>query len=241
MGLVSINRASRATPPPARDPDAMVSQTSSEIPDGTYDTDGMEAKGRKAEQSEATRTALIAVARKLFAERGYEDTATEEVVKHAGVTRGALYHHFTDKKDLFRAVFEEMEQEGAQKIIEKISETPKAGPWEMLMTGCQAFLDSCLDPEFQQISLLDAPSVLGWEAWRKIDEKHSFGLMRKGIQAAMDAGAIEKQDLDFLSHMILGALSEAALMMVREQDPAQARIQAGESLTRLLKGLRSRK
>jgi AcrR family transcriptional regulator len=199
-----------------------------------------EARTRKAEQSEATRGALLSVARELFAERGYAGTFTDEVAERAGVTRGALYHHFPSKKDLFQAVHEELEKELAFKAGVAATKA-QGGSWEQLREGCQAFLDICLEPAIQQIVLLDAPSVLGWETWREIDAKYGLGLLRVGLQAAMDDGVIERQPADALAQVLLGALNEAAMLIARAEDVASARAEVGSSVTGLLDGLKALK
>src|SRR3954452_9827156 len=137
----------------------------------------------QASRREATRTALIAAARELFAARGYAAVGTEEIVRGAGVTRGALYHHFPAKPDLFRAVYERVEQELTERIV---TEVPLAGddPVAVLRGGTAVFLDACLEPEVQRIALLDAPAVLGYEAWREIGERYGLGLIRAALQRA---------------------------------------------------------
>src|SRR5687768_14440502 len=120
----------------------------------------------QAERSESTRGALIAAARRLFAERGYADVGTEEIVRAAGVTRGALYHHFAGKRDVLRAVYEQLEGEIATEVAAGVE--PGAGIVDTLSAGAERFLDHCLEPEVQRIVLLDAPAVLGWEEWREI-------------------------------------------------------------------------
>src|SRR5215216_3547416 len=195
-------------------------------------------RGRtQAERSQATRTALIAAARELFAERGYGGVTTEEIVRRSGVTRGALYHHFDGKADLFRAVFEQMEEQLAQRFATEALSADD--PLEALRAGAEMFLDICLDPEVQRITLLDGPSVLGWEQWREIEARYSLGLIRAGLEAAMDAGAIERRPLDPLAHVILGALMETGLYVARAGDVPAARAQGGEVLAALLESLRS--
>lgn len=179
----------------------------------------MEVKSRKQEQSEATKSALIDVARKLFAEKGYAETSTEEIVQGAGVTRGALYHHFRDKEDLFEATFERVESEFTQRII--VATAGGSDQWQGLLAGVHAFLDECRDPEIQQIVLLDAPSVLGWQRWREIEAKYGFGLVKAALQGAMDAGLIAKQPVDPLAHMLLGALNEAGMLVARAKNDAE--------------------
>jgi len=199
--------------------------------------DGMEAKGRKAEQSEATRGALLKVARDLFGERGYADTPTEEIVQRAGVTRGALYHHFRDKKDLFEAVFQDLEQELTQ-VVGRAARA-KSEPGEQMRAGCQAFLDACLEPDVQRIALLDAPSVLGWERWRQIEAKYSLAALRHGLEFAMEAGVLEPQPAGPLAHLLFGALNEAAMVIARAEDVRSARIQVGAMIDRLLGSLKT--
>ena len=123
--------------------------------------------------------------RELFAERGYAGVGTEEIVARAGVTRGALYHHFADKSDLFRAVHEELEQRWWPTSATSIGGIDD--PRELIVTGVRAFLDACTDPAVMRIALLDAPAVLGWGEWREIDERYGLGLVSFGLQNAMDA------------------------------------------------------
>src|SRR4029077_20190255 len=175
---------------------------------------GRPARTPKAEQSEATRSALLAVARALFADRGYTAFGTEEIVRSAGVTRGALYHHFAGKKELFQAVYEDVERQ----LVERISASAisSAGdPLEALHAGAQAFLDACEDPAVQRIALLDAPSVLGWEQWREIGLRYGFGLVEATVQAAVDAGLIDPQPVRPLAHLLRGAIHEGARLVAR--------------------------
>jgi AcrR family transcriptional regulator len=192
----------------------------------------------KAQQSEATRAALVAAARPLFAERGYAGVGTEEIVRTAGVTRGALYHHFADKKDLFRAVYEDVERE----LVEQIAAgaLSAADPVEALRAGSQAWLDACEEPGIQQIALLDAPSVLGWEEWREIGMRYGFGLVQGTLQAAMDAGLLEPQPVRPLAHLVLGAIDEAAMLVARADDGGKTRREVGESVERFLDHLAPR-
>src|SRR5919107_2756270 len=164
------------------------------------------------QRREATRAALIAAARELFAARGYAAVGTEEIVRRAGVTRGALYHHFADKHDLFRAVYERVEQELTERIV---TEVPLAGedPIRVLRDGTATFLDACLDPEVERIALLDAPAVLGYEAWREISERHGLGLIQAALQSAVDTGSIPAQPVRPLARVLLGAPDEAALYL----------------------------
>jgi AcrR family transcriptional regulator len=195
-------------------------------------------RSRKAEQSEATRGALIAAARGLFAERGYAGVGTEEIVRAAGVTRGALYHHFADKKDLFRAVYEDIEAELVQEIA--AGAMTATDPVSALRGGAKAWLDACEDPAVQRIALLDAPSVLGWEQWREIGLKYGFGLVEETLKAAMEAGLIETQPSRPLAHLVLGAIDEAAMVVARADDDGHTRAEVGEAVDRFIDHLRPR-
>jgi len=194
--------------------------------------------GRSREQTaKVTRQALIEAALALFAERGYADVGTEEVVARARVTRGALYHHFADKRDLFRAVHERVEEELVERIAERMQGV--SDPWEVMVTGTRAFLDACAEPAVKQIALMDAPAVLGWREWRQIDERYGLGLMKAALGGAMGAGVLRPGPLDQLSHLLLGALAEAAFLIANAEDPAAAREGTEAALLALLEGLRS--
>jgi AcrR family transcriptional regulator len=186
----------------------------------------------QSERSEATRGALIEAARRLFAERGYAAVGTEEIVRAAGVTRGALYHHFEGKRDLLRAVYEQLESEIATEVATAV--TPGAGVLETLSAGAQMFLDRCLEPEVQRIVLLDAPAVLGWEEWREIGARYGLGLIAGLLTAGIESGELRDQPVEPLAHALLGALDEIAMLVARADDPAVARAEAGETIESLL-------
>lgn len=192
------------------------------------------------ERSSATRAKLLSVARVLFAHRGYAGVGTEQIVRAAGVTRGALYHHFAGKRELFEAVHEQIEAE----IVERIAAQAAAAspvdsdPLQALRVGTQAFLDVCEDAAIQRIALLDAPSVLGWERWREIGLEHVFGLVHGALQAAIDAGGIERQPVEPLAHLLLGASHEGAMLVARADDDGRTRRQVGEAIDRFLDALR---
>jgi AcrR family transcriptional regulator len=197
-----------------------------------------QAPSRQAERSQATRGALLDVARGLFTERGYASVSTEEIVRAAGVTRGALYHHFRDKRDLFRAVFEAIEQEMAERVA--TAALADTDPWEQQRLATGAFLDNCLDPAVQRIALTDAPSVLGLAAWREIEERHGLALVQMALQNLIDHDLIESQPVEPLAHLMLGAFTEAGLLIARAEDREATRAEVGESIQRLMAGLRKR-
>ncbi|MFL5819286.1 MAG: TetR/AcrR family transcriptional regulator [Solirubrobacteraceae bacterium] len=192
--------------------------------------------GRQAERSQATRAALIGAARELFAARGYGGVGTEEIVRRARVTRGALYHHFRNKEDLFRAVFEQLEDELTQQIAAVAASAED--PYRALAAGADAFLDACLDPAVQRITLLDAPAVLGWQRWREIGARYGLGLIQAALQAAMDQGLIVAQPVAALAHVMLGALDEAAMLVAQSTDEGTTRDEVGVIVARLLTSLR---
>ena len=162
-------------------------------------SEGVDIRNRKSEQSDRTRAALVRVARSLFAERGYAGTSTEEVVQHAGVTRGALYHHFRDKNDLFEAVFVEIQDE-ARARIRGAAESREA-PWERFRAGFDEYLNHSMDPTIQRIALIDAPAVLGWERWRELD--YTLDLLQNALRGLQEQGAIGPQHpTDELAHLL---------------------------------------
>jgi AcrR family transcriptional regulator len=195
-------------------------------------------RGRKAEQSEATRAALVAAARKLFGKRGYANVGTEEIVRRAGVTRGALYHHFGSKRDLLEAVYEQVEADLTRKIAEGALATGAKSPLEAMQAATEMFLDACTEREVQRIVLLDAPAVLGWESWREIAAKYGLGLIETSLQAAIDAGEIAEQPVKPLAHVLMGALDEAAMLVARSDEP-QTREEVAAALARLLDAMRA--
>lgn len=194
-----------------------------------------ERRSRMAERSEETREALIAAARALFAERGFAGVGTEEIVRAARLTRGALYHHFEGKEDLFRAVYEQVEQE----LVERIAAVALSAsdPVEVLRIGARAFLDACDDPAVQRIALIDAPSVLGWEQWREIGLRYGFGLVQSTLDAAMDAGLIERQPVRPLAHLLLGSIDEAGMLVARANDRGKTKRQVNAAMQRYLDAL----
>jgi AcrR family transcriptional regulator len=191
----------------------------------------------RAEQAAETRSELMRTARELFAERGYAGVGTEEIVARAGVTRGALYHHFEDKKDLFRAVHEELERDLVASIGEQIAGIDD--PWELLVTGVRGFLDACTEPALMRIALIDAPVVLGWEEWRDIDTRYGLGLVSFGLQNAMDRGLFRRQAVRPLAHLLAGSMTEAAMMIAHAPDHEAARREVEGPLLAILEGLRA--
>ncbi len=198
-------------------------------------TEEKATRSRVAERVEDTREALISAARELFGERGYGAVGTEEIVRRARLTRGALYHHFKGKEDLFRAVYEAVERE----LVEQIAATAlSAGdPVQALRAGARAFLDACEDPSVRRIALIDAPSVLGWEQWREIGMRYGLGLVQSTLEAAMDADLIERQPVIPLAHLLLGSIDEAGMLVARADDGGRTKKDVGAAVDRYLDAL----
>jgi AcrR family transcriptional regulator len=198
--------------------------------------DRSNAPSRKAEQSRETQDRLIKAAKDLFASKGYAGTAMEDLVANAGLTRGALYHQYRDKRDLFRAVFEAVEAELGQRIAAEVG--LETDPWAQLRAGARAFLASATDPAIRRIVLIDGPSVLGWEEWRQIDNQYALGMVRAVFEINIAAGNIAEQPVEPLAHLIVGALNEAALAVASASDATRAREEFAASMDRVLDALR---
>jgi AcrR family transcriptional regulator len=193
----------------------------------------------QADRSAATRAALVNAARPLFAQQGFAAVGTEAIVRAAGVTRGALYHQFADKTELFAAVVEAVEQDVMAQIMRQLGAeaTGEPDPLDELVRGASAWLDACAEPSVQQILLLDAPAVLGWERYREIGTRYSVGVVEAVLTEAVRIGRIADQPVSPLAHIIVGALDEGALMIARADDQATAREQVRDALEQLISGL----
>ncbi len=195
-------------------------------------------QGRRAEHASDTRTALLTAARHLFATEGYDRTGTERVVAEARVTRGALYHHFRDKADLFRAVMEEAAGDVARQLIGAQLDAGSRSPLEDVQAGVSAFLDVCVGGDFQRIVLIDGPRVLGDDAWDRLVERYGRSLLEEWLTRAVTAGDIEPVPVRPLVRLLIAMLTEASLAIARASDPAATRAEMGATLARLLDGLR---
>ncbi|MEU6146186.1 helix-turn-helix domain-containing protein [Streptomyces sp. NPDC047081] len=197
----------------------------------------MTERRRQRDRTRATRQALITTARRLFAQRGFAAVPAEEIVAEAGLTRGALRHQFGDKRELFRAVFEEQERDITDRVAAALADAD--GSWSAATEGLSAFLDACEDPEVIRIALTDAPAVLGWAEWRAIEARHGLGLVIAGLDQAMAEGILVRQPADVVGHLVLSAAIEAALLIAQAPDPRAARAEAEQALLALLGGLRT--
>jgi AcrR family transcriptional regulator len=192
---------------------------------------------RQAARSEATRAKLLVAARELFAKRGYAGAGTEEIVRRAKVTRGALYHHFADKRDLFRAVHESLEVEGVERIAAALAGAGADDPVEAMKVAVRAFLDGALDPGRARITLIDAPSVLGWAEWREIDARYGLGLASTALEAAMAADRIPRRPVAPLAGILVAALGEAGILVATADDKVRTRSEVESALEALIDGL----
>ncbi len=192
------------------------------------------ARRTQAERTEATTNALVDAARQLFARDGYDATSLDSVAARAGVTKGALYHHFEGKRQLFEAVFAREVERMATPLVAAYAR--KKDPWDAFAAGCRTFLDECLDPELQRIVLMDAAAAIGWEEVRRL-ESPLLDMMELGISTAVEAGRIASRPPGPLARFLYGALCETAMVVARADDQKAAHRQAVGEITRVLDGL----
>jgi AcrR family transcriptional regulator len=195
----------------------------------------MSVKGIRATQAEATRQEIKRRARALFASEGYAATSTAQIVAATGLTKGALYHHFDDKLDLFRAVVEELESELADEVAAAANR--QTDTWSRLEAACHAYLDVCLRPDVQRIVVLDAPAVLGWHEWCEIDKTYGTRMFEEFLEDAVDEGLLDTQQPELVATMLLGALNVAARVAGQDAEHGDLRAQVTQTIQRLLAGL----
>lgn len=194
------------------------------------------ARRSQQQRSEATTRKIVAAARKRFRRDGFQGTSLEAIVADCGVTKGAFYHHFKNKEDVFEAVFVVEHEELFAEILDaymKRRGTIKA----RALAGFRAFIRGSLAPGVQQVTLLDAPSILGWERMREIEGRYGLDLLRSGIAEAMEAGEMKRRDPDALAHLLQGAMTECAMYIARSDDQASATRRVERELKLLLDGL----
>jgi AcrR family transcriptional regulator len=200
-------------------------------------TEKRSESGVREAQAAATRQALIDTARTLFTERGYHDVGIREFTAKAGLTRGALYHHFGDKESLFLAVFDAVERELIADSARGARPRASKDAWTQFRDGIQSYLDAAMRPDIQRITLVDGPAVLGWARWRKLEEGYSLGAITQALDAAMKGKLIRPQPVAPLTHLLLGSVMEAALHIAHSDNPKQSRLEVGRALDSLLRGL----
>ncbi len=192
---------------------------------------------RKVEQGIATRRHLLDVARRLFVEDGYASVSTETLVHEAGLTRGALYHHFADKRDVFRALVDEVNAELDQRVA-RAALTRKT-PWTRFVAGITGYLDECLDPVIARFLLLDGPATLGWDEWEQRDMQYSLRSVGFGLRALMASGDIPEQPVEPLAIVLVGALNQMGRAIARSPDPVTTRDELAAAIRSILEGLRA--
>ena len=198
---------------------------------------GPRPRRTQAGRSAATRDALVAAARRLFAERGFAEVPADAIVAAAGVTRGALYHQFADKTALFDAVLEAVEADIARRLADEVAEAGVTDAVEALRHAVRTWLDICVEPEIHRIALIDGPSVLGWSRWREVCKRHVFGLVEALVGHGITEGRIRPQPARPLAHVLMGAGDEAALYVAEAGDQGQARAEMIEVLDQLIAGV----
>ncbi len=201
-------------------------------------TKGTDVKGqdRRVAQGDATRASLIQAARELFGEQGYVETSLDEIVARAGVTKGAVYHHFEGKEGLFRSVFEQVHREVTDNAAAQF-----LGPdsWAALLDGCALWIDAHQDPAVRRIALQDARAVLGWDDVRGIENRFGAVALRGALRKAMYAGVLEQQPLRPLAVLLMGALGEGCLYIAESETPEAARGEVLELITDMLSAFRT--
>jgi AcrR family transcriptional regulator len=179
----------------------------------------------------ATRARLVAVARRLFAHRGYPGVSVDEIVRDAGVTKGSLYHHFADKQQVFKAVVEQIQREIYDRLAAASSRPGDAAG--RLRAACEAYLDACVDEEVGRIVVLESPGVLGWETWCKLHRECGLDVFIERLRAVSNGGA----GVETEAHMLLGALNVAGRVIAESDDRGAARRQVGATIDRVLAGI----
>jgi AcrR family transcriptional regulator len=192
-------------------------------------------------KGETTRLALVAAARRLFGDQGFAATPVDEIVREAGVTKGALYHHFRDKDDLFRAVVEDVKRDVTNVVgAAFLAAAADSDPLGTITEGCLAFIEAHRDRAVQRITILDARAVLDAATRRDLDARYEVAVVRGALRRAMRLGVIDDQPLRPLAHVVAGALAEGCALIADSDDEATAQREVGQVITRLLEGLRPR-
>jgi AcrR family transcriptional regulator len=198
---------------------------------------GTRVRRTQADRSAATRDALVAAGRRLFAAEGFAEVPADAIVAAAGVTRGALYHQFADKTALFDAVLEAVEADIARRLAEAAAAKAASDPVEAARQAMRTWLEICVEPEIYRIALIDGPSVVGWSHWREVCQRHVFGLTESLLERGIQLGHIREQPVRPLAHVVMGASDEAALYVAESADPARARTEMLAALDRLIDGI----
>jgi AcrR family transcriptional regulator len=195
------------------------------------------ARRTQADRSAATREALVAAARRLFAAHGFAEVSTDQIAVEAGVTRGALYHQFADKVALFDAVLDAVEGDIAARLAGEAAAAGVSDPVEGMRQAMRVWLEICVEPETRRVALVDGPSVVGWARWREVCQRHVFGLVEAVLEQGMEMGRIRRQPVRPLAHVLMGASDEAALYVAEAADQERARAEMTEVLNQLIEAI----
>jgi AcrR family transcriptional regulator len=191
----------------------------------------------QAERSAATQQALVTAARRLWGARGYAAVSTPEIAEAAGVTRGAMYHQYADKTELFGAVLEAVEQDVMQRLSEAVVAAQPATPADALRIAADAWLDIASEPEVRQLVLLDAPSILGWAGFREVSLRYGLGMTEQLLNAAVQSGQLARQPTRALATIMIGALDEAAMSIANAEDPRREQAEVRTVVHNVINGL----
>jgi AcrR family transcriptional regulator len=198
---------------------------------------GKTRRRTQRERSEATTSEVLAAARKLFSEAGYSATSLDAIAAEAGLTKGAIYHHFSNKQEVFRAVYEQERARLAE--IEQDAYSRKRDPWHGFTAACLAFLEASLDPGVQRITILDAPGALGWQTIRETYGRDALAMMAFALEESMRAGRLRKRPVAPIAHMLHGAIEELAMHIAHSEDQRAALRRASSELRRMLDAVAS--
>lgn len=189
----------------------------------------------RVERGKTTRERLLEVGFELFGAHGYESTSVGTILEAAGLARGAFYHHFATKAELFDAVLDRV----FAQLASASAEAARAhdDPVARLRAGCASWLDGVMDPAVQRITIVDAPAVVGWARCRELDEQHTLGRTKATMRRIAREGRLPEDNVDVLAHMLLAAVSEAAVLIARAEDPTAARSAGQSALDTLLNRL----
>jgi AcrR family transcriptional regulator len=192
-------------------------------------------RSRREEYAEATHEALLDSASACFFESGFAATSLDHVARRARVTKGAIYHHFTSKRELFLAVLERQQEHSVGSVT--LAGASAADAWSGIVAAIDAFLDTISDPVYQRLCWVEGPSALGFEEWWSCGERYEIEVISRLLQRAADAGILVVDDIDMLAHVLFGAVSAGVLGMVRSREPIIERQRFRTVMLALMAGL----
>ena len=190
---------------------------------------------RREEYAEATHEALLDSASACFFESGFAATSLDHVARRARVTKGAIYHHFSSKRDLFTAVLERQQEHSVRSITEAGSQAMTA--WEGIVAAFDAFLETISNPVYQRLCWVEGPAALGFEDWWACGERYEIDVIRSQLTRAAEAGVLVSEDVDMLAHVLFGAVTAGVLGMARSEDPQHERERFRTVMLELIAGM----